>query len=137
MYTVCMLIAQMSSQAACGRTTNCEASFVTSVWIHWPTMHITFYATLCTGMNTYESLVVEHRQQCQWSVARQQPDLYILLIRAAEGLHRLQQVSVAQVQHCQLILQTQQHRSHLLPVCKPLPFINRVFSLGECMMHQV
>ncbi len=107
------------------------------MWIHRPTMHITLCATLCTGMSTYEPLVFEQRKPCQWSVSRQQLHLYIFLIRATEGLHRLQQVSVAQVQHCQLILQTQQYRSHLLPAHKYLPFINRLCNLGESMMSQV
>jgi hypothetical protein len=105
------------------------------MWIHRPTMHITFYSTLCTSMSTYEPFVLEHEELCHWP-RRQQPHLYVFLIRAIEGLHRLQQVGVAQVQHCQLILQTQQHRSHLLPVCKILPFVNIVFSLGESVIYQ-
>ena len=43
--------------------------------------------------------------------------LNTIFIRAAKAVHRLQQVSIAQVQHCQLILQAQQHSCHLLSAC--------------------
>lgn len=43
--------------------------------------------------------------------------LDVVFIRPGEGLHGLQQVGIAQVQHCQLVLQAQQHSCHLLPAC--------------------
>ncbi|KAA6429805.1 MAG: hypothetical protein FRX49_00237 [Trebouxia sp. A1-2] len=49
----------------------------------------------------YEPCVLEHEELCHWS-RRQQPHLYIFLIRATEGLHRLQQLPLMSAESLQL-----------------------------------